>query len=96
MSKKPKRTFSAEFKAEAVKLVLEGGRTMNAVAQEVGVYPSVLRSWVLQAQADAGNSEALSSSEKEELAALRRENRQLKMEAEILKKATAFFARNTR
>ncbi len=96
MSKKPKRTFSPEFKAEAVKLVLKGGRTMSAVAQQVGVYPSVLRSWVLQAQADAGMSDTLSSSDKEELAALRRENRQLKMEAEILKKATAFFARNTR
>jgi transposase len=90
-----RRTFSAEFKAEAVRLVREEGRTVASVAESLGIWHTSLSKWVEQAEVDAGQGSAgaLTSAEKEELTQLRRENRQLKMERDILKKATAFFAK---
>jgi len=95
MSNKRRRHFSPEFKAEAVKLVLDDERSISKVAGELGVAVSSLHEWVQQARVDRGSGKAdqLTSSEKQELARLRRENRQLRMEREILKKATAFFAK---
>ena len=95
MGSKRRRTFSPEFKAEAVKLVVEAGRNTTLVARELGIAPSCLFHWVQQAKIDAGKGPkgALTTAEREELGQLRREVKQLRMEREILKKAAAFFAK---
>ena len=100
MSKKPKkkrRKFSPEFKAEAVKLVQDSGKSIGEVARDLDLTESSLRNWVKQAEIDGGRgpADALTSEEKEELRRLRRENKTLKMERDILKKATAFFAKES-
>lgn len=93
--KRKRRTFSKEFKAGAVRLVLEEGKSISQAGRDLDVHGSVVSGWVKQAKVDAGKGPpgALSTSEKEELARLRRENRQLRMERDILKKAAAFFAK---
>jgi transposase len=95
--KKPavRRQFTDEFKAGAVRLVIEEKQQVSVVARDLGLWESVLHSWVRQAKVDAGRgpSGALTTSEKEELSRLRRENRILKQERDILKKAAAFFAK---
>ena len=90
-----RRKFSPEYKAEVVRLCEQPGKTPNGVATELGLTPSAVMSWVKQATVDAGGggTGALTTSEREELAALRRENKQLRQEREILKRATAFFAK---
>ena len=94
-SRKPRRKFTPEFKSEAVKLATQPGQSIGKVAKNLDLTETALRSWVKQAATDAGNgpSGALTTAEKHELSALRKEVRQLRMEREILKKATAFFAR---
>ena len=96
--KRKRRRFTPEFKAEAVRLVETSGRTCAEVARDLGIQPTGLRAWVEQARIDAGKGapDALTSDEKKELAALRKENRVLKEEREILKKAAAFFAKENR
>jgi transposase len=96
--RRQRRAFSDEFKAEAVKLVLEGGRTVAQAAKDLDLTPSALGQWVERAQADRGKGRAgvLTTAEREELATLRKENRELRMEREILKKAAAFFARESK
>jgi len=93
--RRQRRTFSLEFKAEAVKLCSEPGQSICKVAKSLDLTETVLRAWVKQAAVDAGRGPAgaLSTAERQELSALRRENRQLRIEREILRKATAFFAR---
>ena len=88
MSKKKRRKFEPEFKAEAVRLVLEEGRTVNDVAKRLGIYGSSLGDWVKQAKIDRGNGPvgAPTTAELEEIRRLRREVRELRMEREILKK----------
>lgn len=96
MSKKRKRRkFTDEYKAEVVRLCQQPGKTPNSVAIDLGLTPSAVMNWVRQATVDAGGGGrgALTTPEREELAALRKENRQLRQEREILKKATAFFAK---
>jgi transposase len=92
-----RRSFSAEYKAEAVRLVGNSGKRIGAIARELGLGETALRRWVQQAEIDAGRGPggALTTGEREELAQLRRENQRLRMEREILKKATAFFARES-
>jgi transposase len=90
-----RRTFTAEFKDEAIKLVTERGLSLAAAARDLNVGESTLGRWVQDARRD-GPEPALSWSEREELARLRRENERLREEKEILKKAAAFFARETR
>lgn len=94
-SRRPRRKFTPEFKAEAIKLCSEPGQSISKVAKNLDLTDTALRAWVKQAKIDVGQGPAgaLTTAEKQELAALRKENRQLKMEREILKKATAFFAR---
>ncbi|MFC8015394.1 transposase [Streptomyces cinereoruber] len=95
MSGKSGKRYPAEFKKGAVELVLSTGRTPAEVARELGVSAEGLRSWVKQAAIDRGQGPAgaLSSTEREELARLRRQNREQQQMIEILKKATAFFAK---
>jgi len=92
---RPRRSFTDEFKAGAVALVIKEGQSVTQVARELDLVPSALGRWVEQARADAGKSTrgSLTTEEKEELSRLRKENRELRLEREILKKAAAFFAR---
>ena len=92
---KSKPPYPEEFRREAVELVRLSGRPIPSVAKDLGVSDQTLRNWVNQANVDAGKREGLTSDEREELRRLRRENRTLLMEREILKKAAAFFAKET-
>ena len=91
------KQFKPEFRAEAVRLVLEEGRTHAQVARELDVSETSIGRWVSQARIDRGQGPAgaLTTEEREELRQLRKENRRLKIEREILKKAAAFFAKET-
>jgi transposase len=92
-----RRQFSEEFKAGAVRLVLEEGKSVGAVARELDLTASALGLWVKHAQAERTKGKSgLMKEEREELARLRRENRILAEERDILKKATAFFAKQSR
>jgi len=95
--KRPRRTFTDEFRAGAVSLVLEKGKTVSQVARDLDLTQSSLGKWVEQARADAGKGKrgTLTTEEKEELARLRKENRELRMERELLKKWAAFFAKES-
>ena len=90
-----RRKFSKEFKLETVKLVKEGPRSVGEVARDLDLTESAVRNWVRQFDVDAGVREGVSTGEHEELRRLRSENRQLRMERDILKKATAFFAKES-
>jgi transposase len=93
--RRTRRSFTEEFRAGAVRLVLDEGKSAGEVARDLDLTESALRNWVAQARADRtkGKSGGLTTVEREELARLRRENRQLKLERDILKKAAAFFAK---
>jgi transposase len=95
MVRRKRRQFSAEFKSEAVGLVKVGDRNLVTVARDLDLTPSVLREWVLRSQEGAEPKVvgALTGDEREELLRLRRENKRLLIEREILKKAAAFFAK---
>lgn len=93
-----RRSFTAEYKAEVVELIRVSGKSAGQVARELDLTETAVRKWVAQAAIDAGGGPegALSSDEREELRRLRREITQLRMEREILKKATAFFAKESK
>jgi len=97
---KPRRTrrsFTDDFKAGAIRLVLDEGQTVAAAARDLGLTESSLRNWVEQARADRTRGKTgLTTAEREELARLRKENRVLQEERDILKKAAAFFAKQSR
>jgi transposase len=95
MEKRTRRFYDAAFKAGAVKLVKEGGRTAAQAARDLGIGATRMGAWLKEAENEAGpaGSGPLKAAERDELAALRKENRILKMERDLLKKATAFFAR---
>ena len=86
--------YPPEFRREAVALV-RAGTPIKQAAADLGVSEQTLRNWVRQGDIDAGRAEGLTSDEREELRRLRRENRRLQQEREILKAAAAFFARET-
>ncbi len=95
--RRARRQFTEEFRTGAVRLVLDEGKTVGAVARELDLTPSSLSKWVSQARADRSHGKTgLTTAEREELARLRKENRILQEEREILKKATAFFAKQSR
>jgi transposase len=94
--RRPRRSFTNEFKAEVVELVRQPGNTAGSVARDLDLTETAVRAWVRQADIDQGRREGLTTAEREELTRLRRENRVLREERDILKRATAFFARETR
>jgi transposase len=95
--RRTRRQFSEEFKEGAVRLVLDEGRTVGAVARELDLTASALSLWVRQARAERTQGKSgLMKEERAELARLRKENRILQEERDILKKATAFFAKQSR
>ncbi len=93
-----RRRFTKEFKAETVALVRQGTKSIGEIARDLDLVDSALRRWVQQAEIDEGRGGegTPTTQEKEELVRLRRENLELRMEREILKKATAFFAKESR
>lgn len=96
MQRRERRSFTPEFKERTVELIESSGRSIRDVCRELDLTESAVRRWVEQAEVDRGRREGVTSSEREELERLRRENRILKEEREILKKAAAFFATETR
>lgn len=99
-TKRKRRSFTPEYKAEVVRLVAAGDRTAGQVARDLELTETSVRAWVRQAEIDSGKGKgtaagALTTSEREELAALKREVKTLRMERDILKKATAFFAKES-
>ncbi len=91
-----RRSFTPEFKAEIVAACQRGDRSIGQVARDFDLTETAVREWVRQAEIDAGNRDGLTTAEREELTRLRRENRRLAEDVEILKRATAFFAKETR
>jgi transposase len=88
--------YPPEFRAEAVRLVREGHRTPEALARGLGCSGQTIRNWLKQAELAAGaRRDGLTTTEREELRRLRAENRTLRMERELLRKAAAFFARES-
>ena len=93
-----RRSFTPEFKAEIVELCQRGDRSIGQVAHDFDLTETAVREWVRQAQRDAGawGDGGLTSAERHEPSALRRENQRLRQDVEILKRATAFFVQDTR
>src|SRR4051794_11508011 len=95
MAPRARRNFSAEFKAETIELIRTSGKTIGQVCRDLDLTETAVRRWVQQAEIDAGKRPGLTTAERTELAELRRQNRILREEREILKKAAAFFAKET-
>ena len=101
MNPNKKRTFTREFKIEAVKLITEQGYSVKQAAESLGVCQTILRSWKKKLESAPDNGDAAFPGKgklappEDELRRLREENRRLRMERDILKKATAFFARES-
>ena len=98
MSRRPRRRFDDEFKAEAVRLCQQGDRTIPQVAKDLDLTETALRRWVRRAEAEAASDspDGLTGREREELVELRARVQRLEMEREILKKAATFFAKESR
>ena len=97
MTKKPRRFFTAEQKAEAVNIVNQSGKPVSQVAKEMGLTESCLRKWVRQSRiaAQPRIEGELTSAAQQELVLLRRELKRVKLERDFLKKAAAFFAKES-
>jgi transposase len=91
-----RRAFTAEYKAEVVALCQTGSRSIGAVARDLGIGETAVRRWIAQAEIDNGQRDGLTTAERAELSQLRKENRVLREERDILKRATAFFAKEIR
>ena len=98
MERRKRRAFTKAYKAEVVELVRKSGKSIGVVAKELNLTETAVRAWVRQAEVDAGRGPAgaLTTEEREELRRVRREVQTLRMEKEILKKATAFFAKESK
>ncbi len=93
---RPRRSFTPEFKADIVEQCRRGDRSIGQVARDFNLTETAVREWCRQADIDDGQRPGPTSAEREELAQLRRENRRLREDVEVLKRATAFFAKETR
>lgn len=98
MGRRKRRSFTQTYKSEVVELIRKSGKGIGTIAKELDLTETAVREWVKQAQIDAGRGPvgALTTAEREELSQLRRRVKTLEMEREILKKATAFFAKESR
>ena len=94
-AKRPRRKFSDEFKRDAVEIVNSSDKSIAQVARELGIYDSTLGNWVKQDEINRGVRDGVSTSEREEVTELRRENARLRMERELLKRAVAFWVRES-
>ncbi len=94
-TRRPRRKFSDEFKRDAIEIVRSSDRSIAEVARELGIYDSSLGSWVRQDQVDRGEREGVSSNDKDRLLELERENARLRMERELLKRAVAFWVKES-
>ncbi len=94
-ARRTRRKFSEEFKRDAVEIVRTSGESIAGVARELGIYDSSLGSWVRQDEINRGEREGLSSDDKGRLSELERENARLRMERELLKRAVAFWVRES-
>jgi len=94
-TRRSRRRFSDEFKRDAVEIVRSSDKSIAEVARELGIYDSSLGSWVRQDQVNRGKREGVSSNDKDRLSELERENARLRMERELLKRAVAFWVRES-
>jgi transposase len=94
--RRQRRVFTPEYKAEVVDLCRSSGKRVGEVARDLDLSETVVRRWLAQADIDSGQRAGLTTAERAELAQLRKENRVLREERDILKRATVFFARETR
>jgi len=96
MKRRKKRQYTPEFKAGAIQLAKTSEKSVSQVAKDLGIPGNTLHQWVEQARVDAGEGPKgkLTTSEREELARLRRENERLRQERDFLKQAAAFFAKD--
>lgn len=95
--RRARRQFTDEFRSGAVRLVLDEGKTVSQVARDLDLTPSALSSWVKHARADRTRGRTgLTTAEREQLAELKKEVRELRMERDLLKKAAAFFAKESK
>jgi transposase len=95
--RRPRRQFTDEFKAGAVRLVLDEGKSVGAAARDLDLTETALREWVKRARADRTHGRTgLTTAEREELARLRKEVRELRLERDLLKKVSALFAKDQR
>ena len=96
-ARRKRRAFTPEFKAEAVRLCKVGDRSVRQIAKDLDLTETALREWVQRAAVDAGKGRpgAVTTEERSELIELRKRVKRLEMEREILKKATAFFAKES-
>jgi len=92
---RPRRKFSDEFKRDAVEIVNTSDKSIAQVARELGIYDSTLGSWVKQDEIDRGVRDGVTTGDREEVTELRRENARLRMERELLKRAVAFWVRES-
>ena len=95
MARRPRRHFTPAFKTEVVEMIRTSGKSIRAICREMDLSETAVRTWVAQDAGTraGGGSSPLTPAEREELDRLRRENTDLRMERDILKKATAFFAK---
>jgi len=94
-ARRPRRKFSDGFKRDAVEIVTSSGKPIAQVARELGIYDSTLGNWVKRDEVDRGVRDGVTTAEREEMVALRRENAHLRMERELLKRAVAFWVRES-
>jgi transposase len=90
-----RRPYPPEFRREAVELYRRSGKGLQAIADELGIAHETLRLWNRQHDVDQGRAEGLTSAEREELRRLRRDVKRLEQERDLLKRAAAFFAKET-
>jgi transposase len=96
MTARSRRSFTPEFKAQTVELIQTSHKSVGDICRDLDLTETAVRRWLTQAEIDAGRrGGGLTSAEREELSSLRRENRVLREEREILRKAAAFFAKET-
>jgi len=93
---RPRRSFTPEFKAEVVELCRAGDRSIGQVARDLDLTETSVRKWIAQADIDSGLRDGLTSAERDEMARLRKEVRVLREDRDILRRATAFFAKEIR